>query len=217
MRFPNAYKGVGRIYKAEILMLITSVLLIIAGIIMIAALPQIEADNDGALAVAGGALIVMLVSSIVATVAFILNLMGISSAMKDEPSFKMAMICTCVAIGASVLSSILSSSETVSDIFNTVYNIAKIIVTLMIIQGICNLSVRMKNQDMLDRGKRLMYLLLIVQCLALVASIISAVFQRSNSGLATAGVLLIISAIIDIVESFMYLGYISKAKKMLEK
>lgn len=217
MRFPNAQKGVSRIYTAEILMLITSVLAIVAGIIMIGAASVQGADADsGVMAIAGGSLVVVLISGIVMIVAFILNLMGITSAMKDEPSFRMAMIFTLVGIGASVLSSALTSQQTVSNIFSWVSNLAKIIVTLTIIQGICNLAVRFRDSDMIDRGKRLMYILLSVQVLAFIASVIADIFQTSG-GLATAGVIAIISAVIDIVAYFMYLGYLSRAKKMLNQ
>ena len=216
MRFPNAYKGVGRIYKAQILMLITAILMIVSGIILIAA-AQNSTTEDGALAAVGGSAVIMIITSILMIVAFILNLMGISSAMKDEPSFKTAMICVGIGIGASVLSSVLSSNGTISDVFSWISSAANICVTLLIIQGICVLADKLGDPEMVDKGKRLAYMLLAVQVLALIASIISAIFQKSTSGLVTAGAIVIISAIIDIVAYFMYLGYLSKAKKMLEQ
>ena len=214
MRFPNAYKGVGQIYKAQILMLITSILMIVSGIILIAAAQN---SGDGALAAAGGSIAIVLISSILMIVAFILSLLGISSAMKDEPSFRTAMICTGIGIAASVLSSIFSSNGTVSDIFNWISNVASICVTLLIIQGICVLANKLRKPEMVDKGRRLAYMLLAVRVLALVASIVSAIFEKSSGGLIAAGVILIISAIIDIVSYFMYLSYLSQAKKMLEK
>ena len=208
MTFPNAFSGVRKIFLAELLMIAAEVFTIISAILMI-----IGSRNASVL---GGAVIVFGVVFLVAAIcSFILNLIGISAAMRDEPSFKSALIFTLVGLGASFVSGFFAQGSFGKSFFELVQSIANIIVTLMIIQGIMNLADRLGNAGMAERGKRIMMLILAVQVGAMVARLVSEIF-RSNGGLIVAGAILIIAGIAAIVGYFLYLGYLKRAKEMLE-
>ena len=214
MRFPNAQKGVSRIYRAEIIALIASVLMVVSGVILIVE-ATLDADSDAAGAVGTISLVVLIMSLIAMIVAFFIELAGIISAKKDEGSFNIALICVMIGIVASVVSTIFADNDVVQDVTEIFSRVANIGVTVFIIQGICNLSVRLKDQAMLEKGNKVMYAIVIVQVLSLIAIIIGTIFH-SKGGLMTTGIIAIIAGIIDIVAYFMYLSYLSKARRMLE-
>ncbi|MBQ6551102.1 MAG: hypothetical protein IJL78_06825 [Lachnospiraceae bacterium] len=213
MRFPNAQKGVSRIYKAEIIMLISSILTFVSGIIMIAS-ASIAEENETAAVIATITMIITLIAMIVMLVAFILNLTGVISAKKDEGSFRAALYCILAGLVFSALASIFSTKD-ISDVFSIISRAASICVTLFIIQGISNLAARLKDSVMVEKGNKIMYIIVAVQVLSLITTIVSTIFQ-SKGGMIAGGVIIIIASVLDIVAYFMYLTYLAKARRMLE-
>lgn len=208
MTFPNAYDGVKKIYLAEILTLIAEVLLLISTVGILAAAQTDEAT------VGMVSLIFGTISIVALFVAFILNLMGITRAMKDEPSFKLALIFTIVSIVTSGVSAVLAEGSLVSDILEIVSNASSIIITLLIIQGIANLALKLRDLNMAEQGKKLMLMILTVQVLSVAAKMIAAIFE-SKGGLMTSGIIALVASVIAIVGYVIYLIYLSRAKKML--
>ena len=102
MNYANAKKGIGQIYKAEILLLLATVLAIIGSIV---ALVGASKESTGGV-VAGS--VPLLIAGILAIIAFVMNLVGLSHASKDHPDFKTAWIITLVAIAASIVQSVLT-------------------------------------------------------------------------------------------------------------
>ena len=120
MKFPNAYNGVKKIFTAEILSLIGTISLIIAAILVLATGAMVETGAADAavnetMGMAAGFAIFGLVGSILMLVAFIMNLVGILSARKDEGLFNTALAFTIIGIVAAVLTSLFSKNELFSD------------------------------------------------------------------------------------------------------
>lgn len=217
MRFPNAFAGVKKIFTAEILALIARICVLIASVGALATLGAAAAtantDSSAAAAVglagAGIAGIFGVASGILAIIAFILQILGINKAKADEPAFKTALIFILVGIAASVISSLFSSNETVSSIFSIVGDIANLCVTLYIIQGIKNLADQLNDGAMSAKGNKIFMLITVMYGIVLLANIIG-LFAP-----AIASILAIVAAVIGIVQYFIFLSYLSQAKKML--
>lgn len=216
--FPNAHNGVKKIYTAEILSLIVAILLAAAAVASLFAESLAESGRAEAEAATAGAagsfLLLALAGGVLALIAFILNLVGIISAMKDEPTFKNALIFTIIGIAASVLASSFSKNETVSSFIQILVNFSELFVSLYVVQGIMALATRMNNSDMVERGNKVRWWLVITFAVPSLVRLISAVLMLKNAE-AVAGVLSLIAAVLTLVAYFIYLGYLARAKKML--
>ena len=108
MRFPNAYNGVKKIFSAEILHLVAVILMavglvtaVIAGVVGTAVGDAAElTEGEFVVTVGGiiGAVSILAVGGILALIAFILQIVGVGQAMKDESYFKTAFIFIFVSV-----------------------------------------------------------------------------------------------------------------------
>ena len=215
MRFPNAFKGVSKLFTAQVMMLIAGIAAVISGIVsvVVGALSQnSEVAAVGALVVFG---VIVVVTAVFSVIAFILNLVGLIQARKDESSFTVALITTIVGIVASALMGTFQSNGLVSGLMNVIQIVASLATTLFVIQGIMKLANRLGNANMVNKGNTMFKLILAVQIIAIIARFIAALFANNTALLVVAGVLAIIAAVINVVVYFLFLSYLGKAKKML--
>ena len=113
--FTNACEGVKKIYKAEILSLIATVLLLIGSVISVFGIQAGENTSSGeGLLVSGG--LIVIVAAVLLIIAAIMNIIGVSRASKDEAAFKNALIALLFGIAANILVSAFSNNPTVSSI-----------------------------------------------------------------------------------------------------
>ena len=218
MTFPNAHNGVKKIFTAEILSLIAAVALIVASIVSIIGAKaigtaQTESAKAAAFGVAGGLAVFGIASSVLMVIAYILTLVGIISAMKDEASFKTALIFAVIGLVAAGVASVFSTGVTGS-IMQIVSNVANLMVTLYVVQGIVNLAAKLNDGDMVARGNKARWILTIAYCLPIIASLVASILAINKAGVAAA-VIGLITALLTLVAYFIYLAYLSAAKKML--
>ena len=211
MQFPNAVTGVNKIYTAEILTIIAAVIGVIAAILGVVGA---AAELDGSIA---GAAILLIVFAILMIVAFIVNITGVSSAAKDDTGFKNALIALVVGILANIVISAFSNNEIITGIGNFITKVTEFLSSYFICTGIINLSERLNDAAVGDKGKRVRSLLMILFLVSAVLSLLSASFKSNDTLMTIAAVISIISSIVSIVAYFMYLGLLKKAKKMLEQ
>ena len=216
--FPNAYKGVKKLYSAEILSLIATILSIISAVLLIVGAVMLDSKSSdeaagGVLAIIG--LVVIIGSGVLLVLAFIFNLIGLIKAKKDENSFRIALYFTLLGIILSCFVSTFSSKEILSSIFSSASSLASLLTTIFIVQGIMTLAAKLENDAMVQRGGFILKVIICVEVLALIASVISVIF-RFNAAQVIAGVLLLVSGVLNIIAYFIYLNYLSKAKKMLK-
>ncbi len=211
MQFPNAYEGVKKIYKAEILAIIAAICLVIVGIL---ALVVAASESAGA---AVGVLIFGLAAAVLAIIAFIMNIVGVGRASKDEPAFKTALYALIIGIIASiVLGAFQSSNALISGLGSTVSKVMEFLASYYICTGIINLADKLNDAAVSEKGKKVRTMLIVVWIISAVVGLISGIV---NSGAVSVigGILAIIAAILAIIAYIMYLGLLSKAKKMLEQ
>lgn len=214
--FPNAEKGVKKLFKAEIFALIAAVIAVAAAVAMIIGGALGEAGNEAAaFAALGAGVLIGVGAGVLLIVAFVLNLVSLLNAQKDDRNFTIALYFTGAGIASSLLTSVFAANGALSGTFTTVSNVASLFTTLFVINGIMSLAGKLNDEKMVQKGKTYLYLIVTVHILSIVAGIIGTVFRTNEAMLIAAGVLMILSGILEIVAYFLYLSYLAKAKKML--
>ena len=217
MRFPNAASGVKKIFTAEILALISEILLLFAGVLVVIALAaaQNNANDSLALGTLAGFAIFGFGATVIAIIAFILKIVGISQASKDENSFKTAIICLIIGIVGSLVYSIFqTSSPTVASIGNLIYQLMNLFVTIFVISGIIKLADQLNDGVVSAKGSTLLKLITVIYALTIIANIIVLILGGYAVSI-VAAIIYLIALILTVVQYIMYLVYLANAKKML--
>lgn len=215
MTFPNAAKGVKKLFTAEVLTLIASIATIIGIILLIVTGAAAQANSEGGAAAAGiGTIVLMAASAVLALIAAIMSLVGIIQAAKDEGAFKTALFAVVISVIAAIVSAIFSSNGTVQSICQIVQNIMSIAVTVFVISGVCNLADKLNNDEVAQKGRNILKIIVCVYALALIATIISLVFGGTFASV-TAAIIALVAAILNVIGYFLYLSLLSKGKNML--
>lgn len=222
MRFPNAYEGVKKLFSSEILSLIAGLCLLIATAAGVFAVASVAADSGGGMV--GGTIataIFGLGSGVLYLIAYIFKLIGLKRAGLDEPRFQQAFLLAIFALILSVVAAILSSFNVgngiVDDIVRLFVTIAEIIITIFVIGGIQTLSVRMGREDMVDKGQRILIIIVIVYILGFIATLIPLFFGSNPATATISGILSIVGTVLNIIAYIVFLVYLGQAKKMLSE
>lgn len=215
MKFPNAAKGVKRIFTAEILKLVAAVVSIIGVALMIITLAAAESKAEGATIAAGtGTVILLAVAAVLALIGGIMALIGIINASKDEGSFKVALFAIIISLCAAIVGGIFSQNSTIQSICQIVQNLMSIFVTVFVIQGVSNLAEKVGNDNVAAQGKTLLTIIVAIYALSLIANIIVLIFGGMFVSV-TAGVIAVIALVLNVIGYIVYLSLLSKGKKML--
>lgn len=219
MRFPNGFKGVSKVFAAEILGLVANVVVaVIAGV----GLASLAADNgEAGLVGLGIAGILGIITSIILVIALILRLVGLSQAGKDEPAFRSAFIVSIfvliLVVVTGILSSLLGDSSIIDEVVEIVQQVCNIVVIFLVIGGVQNFAVRLSNDKMLNRGSSVAWLIAIPYILAAIASILVLIFKNNEAMATVAAIIALVAGILSIIGSIAYVVYLGQAKKMLKE
>ena len=222
MRFPNAAKGVKKIFTAEILSLIA---VLIGGTVMVlATVLGISASENNETA-AGVIIIALFVCAIAALVMLIvggiMNIVGYIQAAIDEAGFARAIVCTIFSVIFYVLGTLFQGTEGVLSWLCAISLIAsqllRMLVTIFAIGGLINLSDRCDRPDMVNKGQNIVRVLCAIYVLNCVAILSKELFGDILSNDIFISVLTIVAAVLMVVEFVLYLSYLSKAAKMLRE
>ena len=215
MTFPNAAVGVKKLFVAEILALIASACALVSGGIIIIGLIALSNDSaEGVIASGTGMMVTAVVSGVLYIIAFIMNLVGLAQASKDEAGFRVALYATISCIAFSVLGTAFVSDGTIQSLMTVLSEISNLMVTIYVIQGIRNLSLRFNNTEMDRKGNTLFKVISLVLLLGITANIMVVVFGGTDGSVAAA-VFSMVSTLLSLVQYVLYLSYLGKAKKML--
>lgn len=216
MKFPNAAKGIKKLFTAEVLYLISVILI---GIGTIFALVSQSKEGFSAVILSSVA-----VGGVIAIVALVMQIVGVIQASKDEASFKGVIYVTLFGIAVSVVASLLSAlfrdNAILPSISNLVSSIVSVISTVLIILGICNLMNQIGKQDLVVKGGKVLRIVVWLAILSLIMRFIN-IFLPSNfddaKPLAKVIVLClcILAVILEIAEYVLYISLLSKASKEL--
>ena len=201
MKFPNAAKGVKKIFNAEIISLIAA---LIGGAGLIPGLigaSQETGDSVGTtlLAVSGALLIV---SGIALLVAGIMNIIGFIQAAKDEEGIKRAVLC---AVFSALFAFVAAFFENqtgflggLGTVLSSIATVLNMLVALFMIGGLMNLSAKCNRPDILA-------LSILIRFGAYTSSFGAGVINWLSG----------LSALFTVFIYVLELIYLAKAKKML--
>ena len=208
MRFPNAHEGVKKIFTAEVLMLIVTL-----GTLIVNGLAMSQNRSDGLIAAAA---IVLVVAGIISIIAFIMNLLGIIQARKDEAKFTYALYAVIGGIVASLVQSAFLDNGLVIGIANTFASVCSALATFYVIEGILSLAEQLGNDDMIAKGKRARIIVVTLWLVVVILQLLGTFFGTGNETLVVVESVLVLSAgVLSIILFFVYLSYLSKSRVML--
>ena len=209
----NAYEGVKKIYKAEILALIATILLLVGSVISLTGIQAGENTSSGeGLLISGGLLVI--VAAILMIIAAIMNIVGVNRASKDEAAFKNALIALLFGIAANIVVSAFND-PTVNSIGKAAVNVTEILASYYICTGIINLADRLGNSDVSARGQKVRSILMGIWVASAVLNILGTLFGTNGTMQNVLGIIAIVGGIISIIAYFLYIGLLGRAKKML--
>ena len=216
MKFPNAYSGVKKIWLAEILMLLAAVLGIIMLIVVAGNTQVVDGEvTEVAAGVATPAAILTIGCAVLALVAFVLNLVGIISARKDEEAFKIALFVTLVGIVASVVASIWSQNAVLTKWTDVVNTLCNLFASYFVLTGIANLADRYPDPATRDFALKSRTWLEGSFCLTAVLKFIKNIFNIQNE---TVVIIMGVAALlVEIISYVLYLRALSRGKDMLSR
>ena len=221
MKYPNAFHGVKKIFTAQLLQLIGMVCLLAAAVLGVTAVAAgLVAGSEGGVIAAGAGTAVFAIAGVVLPlIGYIMNLVGLSQAAKDEECFRIAFWCAIFILVITIVNTICTVFNWYSSMDNvsrTVGNVMEIIIIVYVVAGISNLAGQLGRPEMIDLGTRIMILIIVMNGLAIIADLIPLIFGFNETTGSIASVMMIIAAICGIVEYIAYLVYLGRAKSMLE-
>ena len=218
MRYPNADKGIKKIFIAEILSIVAA--LLVAAVVIMAhsnnVNPSMSGEEVTQALQAGNAgtpfVIMSVVMMLVMLVSYVLNLIGISNASKDEESFKRALwvlLASIVfAIGAAILE---NRNARVANWLKVPSTLFELVVTLFVLEGIGNLARNLGKKQIVDMSAQCRTWLMCALVLSAAAEIFVALGSKGTVLTTTSGVA---SALLQIVAYVIYLRVLNKARFM---
>lgn len=203
--FPNAKKGVGRIYTAQLIQVICGLAIVISAIISLLAVGvSTQAGSGEGAGVALMSLgLITIVSAIAIIVADIINLVGLHTAGKDEPNFKIAFWLIIAVLAVQIVSALMGA-DGVTGIASILMSVAQLASIFMVVRGVSNL---LPNSPIARKGNSV----LIAYAIAIVVIVIVSIFATNNA--VTVGVILY--RICSVVAYILYLVFLGSARKAL--
>ena len=217
MNYENVRKGVSKIFTGEIIGLFGSVALMVTAVLSVLALAMSETgESADTLFITIG--ILAIVSIALMLVAYIINLVGVGQASKDESSFRSAFYMAIFGIVFSVLSGFLGNASEgnffAQRLISMIPELVNLIMMICIVSGILNISATLHNSEMVSKGETILRIVFTVAMISLVVRAVSGLIQ-SYVGTYIVMSILAFSGILSVVNYFLYLSYLSKVKKML--
>ena len=215
MQFPNAYKGVKKIWLAELMMLAAAVLGIVLVVILVAgglnATGNVEDIhlNDTQ---AGATLGLTLTVSLLVIVAFVIMLIGVINAKKDDNNFRIALYAILLGILLSSGNAIAGSSQPKIQQWLTLgSSICSLFSTYYIISGVMSLAEKLGNSEVRALGEKARNIL----CFTFAASALLKLVPQFLDGPNVSNIINLIGHVLDIISYGFFLVLLTKGKKML--
>ena len=198
MRFPNAFRGVKKIWLAELLMLLAAVIGIIL-VFVIAANGTLVGEQEIVINEAAKTPISILgiFTTVIALIALILNLVGLINARGDDAGFRIALLVTVLGIIASAVSAIWSTNQVLVKWMDIAVTIFSLFASYYVLTAIANLADQYPDA-------------------ATVFKFIINIFKIQD-GSTIYTILSIVALVLELVSYLLYLRALTKGKKMLAK
>ncbi len=209
MKFPNAAKGVKQIFYAIIISIIVMALSVVGALFVLLAG---ENEKSPLFALAGFIGIAVLVGAIAYLV---LELVGTNRASKDNDKFKTAFYCIIANLIFSIIGGFFNSNL-IQDVVSVMTTALDLALAYYIFTGIIELATDIKNDVMVEKGKKFRKLYVIIFIVALILDAVAAFTDTAEGLLAISSVLSMVAGIASIAAFVLFFLYVKEAVPMLE-
>lgn len=218
MKYPNAVKGLNRIYIAEILSILVAVLIIVlaamAGVSHVStnagseeATHALQSTNLGTPFVILGIAMMLLM-----LVSWCLNLVGIINASKDETGFKQALWFFLASMAFGIAGAIMESSNAkVAGWLKVPSTLFELVVMIYVLEGIANLAKNLGKKEIVDKSAQCRTWLMSALILAAAAEVFATLGTTGTALTTGSG---IASGLLQIIAYVIYLRVLNKARLM---
>ena len=213
LKYPNAAKGLHIMVAAEIVALIAS---LIAVIVSLFSLPSFDFSKLIDYTFSAKDIITFLIVIVLYIVSFILEIIGIVLASKDEPAFKISLYAIIAAIVFTILSAFFYENETIYLILSIAGDVAQFFLVHYIIHGIMHLSNHLGRTEVSKRGSHIFIVIYIGIIFEVIVRVFEIIFGIER-GEELAMPFDVIANILKSIEYLLFLIYIIKGTRMLRK
>lgn len=210
MKYPNASDGVNKIYMSEILALTASVIVVICSVIGMLCFDDPDLEN---LVIIMGVIIICALGLFVA--GYILQIVGIVRASKDEPAFKVSVIAIVAALITTILEAVFYGNHFASFIVEIAGDVSKFFLVHYIIHGIMHIAEHLERQDMIKKGNFIFRIIYIAIGFEIIVRIFELIFGK-EVGEQLSMPFGVAANVFQAAEYFMFLIYVGRANKMLK-
>ncbi len=211
--FPNARKGIKKLFLAEILTIVAAVIGFVATIVT--AIPPVRDSLPGAIVLASFAIVALLLL----VLAFLLHMFGLGQGGRDSGHFRVAFWAVIFAIVFSIGAELCKAIPGVRDfawISGALETLSKVInafVIIYVISGISSLAVAIGRDDVAAKGTIMIWIILGLYLLTAILGLVSSFFT-AEAFVILFGILSIGAAVVEIVIYVTYLLFLRKATKI---
>ncbi len=213
--YENAKNGIGKVFTSQILAILAVICALVAGMFAAVTLTAVDENLTGA--TFGGSVglaIFTLASAVFLVIAFILEMVGLNIAGRDEPLFKKAFIVSVVGLIISIVLGALASLTTISWIID-IKDICNFCIGLIIVHhvlyGVANICPSLSDKAM--SVWKVYMATIIIAVVVNIVSIVMALLQLYTGSAVLLIVFTLLDAVLQIVAYVMFVSFLAKAKK----
>ncbi|MBQ9414130.1 MAG: hypothetical protein IJU16_03280 [Clostridia bacterium] len=215
MKFPNAAKGIKKIYNAEILNLIAILLTGLVLILTVVLAGSVSAESEVGAGLSGvGVLVCAAAVGVLAIISLILMIIGTIQAAKDESSFRMIIFLTILNMIIACLAACFSGNQFINSLSTSFNAVVSLISSVLVVIGVSNLARGVHNGELEAKCASILKIIICIGLLSLVARFF-AVFMLNAVAMAFVIALVVVSMILSVVQYILYLSMLKKAKNVL--
>ena len=209
MTCKEAYYGVKKVFIAQVLATAAAAAAVGAAVFE-ANLSQTDGKGAALLEVFGGILLALTMIS------YIIYLIGLRQAGKEEPYFKTAFKVSMAALLCSVAGGVLSvlKIETARSIAELAVELLQILIIVYVIYGIVSLAGKLEDRKLEQRGKRLLMLVTVLLFISILIPLMGDI-SSEKAGALVVGAIGIVAAIAVLIAYVIYLLLLARAVKLL--
>lgn len=205
MKYPNAYSGVKKLFTSEILNIISAVLMFVAVLLALldgkSKLPDVDSAQFWSLAA------FVLLSAATGIVAFIIQIIGLNQARRDEWYFNKALYFVIICMVCTLVMTF--TAGTVNSIFAAVDEVFTLLVNIYAILAIFTLAEYLKDTVIQKTGKIMIVVITVLFGIALILQIAAGFVPRK------AEILGVIKSGFEVLGYIACMVYFGMSKKML--
>lgn len=216
--YENAKNGIGKIFTSQILAILAAICALVAAIFAVVAANAVsESLTGGAYSGSIGLAIFTLASVILLVIGYILEMVGLSKAGKDEELFKKAFTVAIIGLVVSIVLGVLSSLTTfrwMIDISEICNFFISLIIVHHVLFGVANIC-----PSISDRAVKVWKIYMAIIIVDIIANIVSIIMALLGLYVGSAILLLafsIFDAIMQIVAYVMFLSFLATARKTIK-